>query len=90
LEGEIEPEVWRSHFKNLLEGVELEEGMRKQGKEEGDREEEEDSIQEEEIREMIRKMKKRKAAGVDGIPMEAWKFAGRNLWNNLVTLLRQI
>jgi len=35
-------------------------------------------------------MKKRKAAGMDGIPMEAWKFVGRNLWNNPVRLLRQI
>jgi len=39
---------------------------------------------------VIRRVKKKKAAGVDEIPMEAWKFAGRNLWNNLVRLLRQI
>jgi len=73
-----------------LEGVELEEGRGRQGKEDRDREKEEESIQEEEIREVVRKMKRRKAAGVDGILMEAWKFAGRNLWNILVRLLRQI
>jgi len=53
-------------------------------KEEGDKETEEesieDNIQEEEIREVVRKMKRKKAAGVDGIPMEAWRFAGGGLW----------
>jgi len=39
---------------------------------------------------VMRKMKRRKAAGVDGIPMEAWRFAERGLWNCLVKLLRQI
>jgi len=90
IEGEIDPEGWRAYFKNLLEGVELEEGRGRQRKEDRGREKEEDSIQEEEIREVVRKMKRRKAAGVDGIPMEAWKFAERNLWNSLVRLLKQI
>jgi len=87
---EINPERWRTHFKNLLEGVEVEEGRKRQIEDVGNKEEEEESIQEEEIREVVRKMKKRKAAGVDGIPMEAWKFAGRSLWNGLVRLMRQV
>lgn len=33
-----------------------------------------------EIKEAVRKMKTREAAGVDGITMEAWKFAGERLW----------
>lgn len=31
-------------------------------------------------------MKRRKAAGVDGIPMEAWKFAGERLWRKVIEL----
>jgi len=90
IEGEIEPEKWRTHFKKLLDGVEPEERRKRQREYVGNNEEEEDNIQEEEIREVVRKMKKRKAAGVDGIPMEAWKFAGRGLWNGLVSLMRQV
>lgn len=33
-----------------------------------------------EIKEAVRKMKTREAAGVDGIPMKAWKFTGVKLW----------
>jgi len=90
IEGEIDAEEWREHFKKLLEGEDREKGKRGLVKEEGDKETEEDSIQEEEIREVVRKMKRRKAAGVDRIPMEAWRFAGGGLWNYLVKLLRQI
>jgi len=90
IEGEIDAEGWREHFKKLLEGEDREKGKEGLVKEEGDKEMEEDSIQEEEIREVVRKMKRRKAADVDGIPMEAWRFAERGLWNYLVKLLRQI
>jgi len=90
IEGEIEPGRWRAHFKNLLDGVEPEEGEMKQGRNVEINEEEDDNIQEEEIREVVKKMKKKKAAGVDGIPMEAWKFAGRDLWNGLVRLMKQV
>jgi len=34
-------------------------------------------------------MKKNKAAGFDGIPMEVWKYAGKDLWKGLVRLMRQ-
>jgi len=53
-------------------------------------EEEEESISEQEIREVVKRMKKRKAAGVDGIPMEAWKYAGRGLWRGVVGLIKQV
>jgi len=35
-------------------------------------------------------MKKRKAVEIDGIPMEAWIYAGKDLKGNLVNLLKQI
>jgi len=83
IEGKIDTRRWRTHFKNLLDGVEPEKGEERRGGKVEIKEEEDDDIQEEEIREVVRKMKKKKAAGVDGIPMEAWKFAGRDLWNGL-------
>lgn len=49
-------------------------------KEEEEREQGEEEIEEVEIKEAVRKIKRREAAGVDGIPMEAWKFAGERLW----------
>jgi len=90
MENGIEPERWRLHFKDLLEGVEPEVGKRIQENEVRIGEEEGENIQEEEIKEVVRKIKKKKAAGVDGIPMETWKFAGKHLWKELVRLLRQI
>lgn len=45
---------------------------------------------EEEIWDAIKKLKKRKAVGVDGIPMEAWKFGRGTVKEKLVELLRQI
>jgi len=35
-------------------------------------------------------MKNKKAAGVDELPMEVWKYAGKDLWNGLVKLMKQI
>lgn len=35
-------------------------------------------------------MKMKKAAGIDGILMEAWKYAGETIWKKLVKLLGQI
>jgi len=40
---------------------------------------EEQGIYREEIRRAIGKIKEGKAAGIDGIPGEVWKFGGRGL-----------
>jgi len=60
----------RTYFKELLERVELEKGKKEETMRRRDMEKEEDNIQEEEIRE-VKRMKRRKAAGADGIPIEA-------------------
>jgi len=36
-----------------------------------------------EVRNAIKKLKVKKAAGVDGIPIESWKFAGEELLKEL-------
>jgi len=90
MENEIKADRWRAHFKDLLEGMD-EVGGKKRREEKGEElEEEEENIGEEEIREVVKRMKKRKAAGVDGIPMEAWKYAGKGLWKGLVDLIKQV
>lgn len=44
-----------------------------------EQEQEEDRIKEMEIRKAIKKMKMKKAVGIDGIPTETWKYAGERL-----------
>lgn len=77
-ENNIKKEEWRNYFRRLLDG--LEEVEISGEKEEEEREQGEEEIEEVEIKEAVRKMKTREAAGVDGISMEAWKFAGERLW----------
>lgn len=53
-------------------------------------EEQEEEIEEEEIKKAVKKMKMKKAADIDGIPMETWKYAEETIWKKLVKLLGQI
>jgi len=74
----------------LLEGISKKNVRKdKRCKEEEEAEEEGDDIREKE-REVVRKMKDRKAVGVDELPMEVWKYAGKDLRQSLVQLLMQI
>ena len=66
----IEDERWLEHFKKQLEGTEIERAETNERNEE--RKQLEGEIKEEEIVNAIRKLKKRKATGIDGIPNEAW------------------
>jgi len=49
--------------------------------------EEEEELKKEEIKKALRKMKLRKVADIDGIPTEAWKYAGKMLWTKLISLI---
>jgi len=51
-------------------------------------EEKEEELKKEEIKKALRKTKLRKAAGINGIPMEALKYAGKRLWSKLVFLIK--
>jgi len=77
-ENKIGKEEWRNHFMKSLDKIGV-------GTTTGTIEiEEEEKIvettEEEEIRRAIKKMKMKKTAGIDGIPMEAWRYAGKELW----------
>ncbi|XP_011859641.1 PREDICTED: uncharacterized protein LOC105557104, partial [Vollenhovia emeryi] len=95
IENNISKQEWENHFLELLEGVRLEEGMVTEEKEENIRkgtegeEEEGEEIEEEEIVQAIKRMKKRKAAEVDGIPMEAWIYGGITIRKGLVDIIKQ-
>ena len=73
---EIEIEEWDGYFRRLLGGVE-EKVVR--GITRGIREDEEEGISKEEIEVALRGMKNNKAAGLDEIPAEAWKYGGEEM-----------
>ncbi|XP_011685761.1 PREDICTED: uncharacterized protein PF11_0207-like [Wasmannia auropunctata] len=91
--NKIDKEEWRSYFMGLLDGTEREQdGIQDDGEEEVRKEQErtEEDIKEEEVWSALRKMKKKKAAGIDGIPTEAWLYAGEWLRGRLLDLLKLI
>lgn len=93
---------WEEHFRTLLDGEVLEEKNRVEERhtldgggedldnegEEKDRREEE--IEAEDINKAIRKMKRKKAAGIDRLPMEAWLYGGEAIKKRLVEIMNQI
>ncbi|XP_024872374.1 uncharacterized protein LOC112454952 [Temnothorax curvispinosus] len=97
-ENNIPKKNWRSYFMELLGGTEMvgrEEAleMRAMGTEERNEEQVQDTdreLQEEEIVRAVRNMKLGKAAGVDGIPMEAWLYGGAAVRGGLIDLLKLI
>jgi len=89
MENNIGKEAWKNHFKELLEGNEGKEEVRR-GREEGKKGEREEELQEKEIWEVLKRMKKNKAVGADGLPMEVWKYAGSDLRKGLAKLMNLV
>lgn len=93
-ENNISKEKWKDYFTELLEGKEVgskedkkqEQGNERKEEEKINKEEEEEDIKEEEIEKIVRKMKKKKAAGIVGIPMLAWKYEGRTIRKGLLEI----
>jgi len=72
-ENTIGKEEWRRHFMKLLDGTELESEMVDEEEDKAIGWQEREEIEKKEMRRAIKKLKIKKAAGIDGIPMEAWK-----------------
>ncbi|XP_024871881.1 uncharacterized protein LOC112454616, partial [Temnothorax curvispinosus] len=72
----ISMQEWDGYFKELLGGVKERVVMRTRRGEGREEEEEEEEIRREEVWEVVRKLRERKAMGSDGIPNEVWKFGG--------------
>lgn len=91
-ENNIEEEEWRSYFMNLLGGAEYNERGKisnKMQREDVTKEEEED-LEDEEIYRAAKKMKLKKAAGKDKIPMEAWMYGGKAIKEGLMEVIRRV
>jgi len=71
----------------LLEGEEMEGRQRDMNEVIGPLEE---KLKVEEFRRVIKRLKVRKAAGVDRIPMEAWKYAGTELEEKMINLIKTV
>lgn len=68
---------WKEHFMRLLEGVE-ERMVRRKSSDRIERDEKKD-ISKVEVRRAIEKLRDDKAAGLDGIPNEMWRYGGKGL-----------
>lgn len=98
IDESIEMEKWFEHFMNLLEGSEEgivnteEEKMEKEEEEvkEKKEEEEEDKITKEEIILQLRRLKKGRAPGENGIENEAWRLMSKEIEEVLIELIKII
>lgn len=76
IQEDISMEEWKRHFMRLLEGSEKDKREEAEKRNlEGDQEED---IRDEEIEEQIKKLKKKKAAGTDGIESEVWRYIAKD------------
>lgn len=96
INNKIKPEEWMKYFKMMLDGEEIVTRVRKRRRAKEKRKgrrrgkEEREELSKEEIYKAIKKLKKGKAAGADGIPNEAWKFGGTAVIRGLIVLMRQV
>ncbi|TGZ50545.1 Uncharacterized protein DBV15_12707, partial [Temnothorax longispinosus] len=82
---EISMEGWRQHFMGVLEGTdERILGEKRRG---GD---DEEDLTDEEIEKQIRRLRREKAAGPDGIRSEAWKFCRGQVREKLKEVIKGV
>lgn len=95
-DGNIQPNNWREHFMDLLEGTQesekAESPVRENIKEEKEIEKVEETaeIKKEELIEWLKKLKKAKAPGEDGIQNEAWKHMSIEIGEEYWKLINRI
>ncbi len=87
----IKIEEWREYFIRILEGAETNEEQKTEvNRQETGTIEEREEIGKEEVIRVIGKMKKGKAAGIDGIQNEHWIYATENIVEGLTKMLDKI
>jgi len=95
IQNNIKKKDWENHFMELLEGTKRkekrteEEEHRERGEQEEKNTEGEEELKNEEIVRAVGRMKKKKAAGYDGIPMEAWLYGGTAVRKGLGEVISQ-
>lgn len=88
-ENNIEDEVWRKHFMELLGGEDIEETLGQEMYKQAERFEDQKEVEEEEIGKAVMKLKVGKAVGTDGIPLEAWRYGGEAIKKGLIEVIRK-
>ena len=86
---DIPMEKWCEHFRLVLNGEQAN-TVGDWNREEDKDEEKEEDLTDEEITKQIRKLKRKKATGEDGIPNEAWVFAQSNTQQEICNLMQRI
>lgn len=86
---------WEEYFKRMLEGSKIRSEERKEVGEEieeegGEEDKGADELEEKEIREAIKKIKKGKAARVNGIQNEVWIWEGRGVKRAISKLRKRV
>jgi len=97
IQNNIKKKEWENHFIfiELLEGTKRkemraeEEKHSRRGEKERKITEGEEELDNKEIARAVGRMKKKKAAGYDGIPMEAWMYGGKAVREGLGEVIRQ-
>ncbi|KMQ91376.1 neurofilament medium polypeptide-like protein [Lasius niger] len=79
---------WKNHFQHLLEGSE------KDKKEDVERrslnEDQEEELRDEEIEKQIKKLKRKKAVGADGLGSEVWLYSEGQIREKLKELCKLV
>ena len=84
----IEMVEWEKHFKEIFGGVEEKKDDWQRNKEVNRKEGE--GVSQEEVNMEIRRLKRGKAAGLDGIRNEAWKEGGEKVKTRLSEIIRKV
>lgn len=105
VKNSISRERWKGYFRELLEGESIERKKFGGEEDQTERSEEAEGviterkehsepgvcgIEEEDIRRAIKRIKHRKAARIDGIPMKAWMYGGAAVRMDLKEVLNQV
>lgn len=90
-------EKWNEYFRELLEGSkdrvvleEKEEERREMEEREEKKEEEEENITKEKIVRQLKKLKRGKVPGEDGIENEAWRLMSEEIGDRFLSLMNRI
>lgn len=86
-ENEIKVSEWKEHFRKLLDGSDTEKCDVNSGEV---LENWTGQIERSEMLKALGRLKKRKAAGIDGIPCEAWIFAVNEVQERLLEILKKV
>ena len=87
IDESITVDEWKQHFINLLEGTKRSRVEERRIMVQGGETEE---IKKEDIEETIRKLKKKKSSGMDGIRNKAWKYAKKKVRERLRRIMNGI